>query len=339
MPGRNSQVARIYAILTILEGAPQGLTVPEIQSRLESRGHEAGRRTIYRDIEALEAAGFPLQEHSDESAGTAARWKLERHTTVNQHLILNTRELVALYLAKGVLTPLTGTPFYEDLTSVFNKIEEKLGERSRAHLQEIANDMQFQPGPRWGLGLDPDVLETVRACCAERQVLRVHYSSASSGKKSTRRLGPHFLYFAQGSMYVVAEDLEDNQIKVFGCARMKDAHMLDEQYAGSIVDPAEYFAHTFGVYQDDKPVRVTIQFSSEIAPFVKERRWHESQRVVTKADDTIVMTLETSLTPELIQWVLGFGARAKVVEPESLKKHIADEAEKLLAVYPKKPAA
>lgn len=339
MPGRNSQVARIYAILTILEGTPQGLTVPEIEARLKSRGHEAGRRTIYRDIELLEASGFPIRQHTDESEGTAARWKLERHTAINQHLILNTRELVALYLAKGVLTPLTGTPFYEDLSSVFNKLEEKLGRKSQEHLEEIANDMQFQPGARWGLGLDPDVLETVRACCAERQILSVHYSSASSGKKSTRRLGPHFLYFAQGSMYVVAEDLADKQIKVFGCARMSDAHMLDEVYSGQIVDPSEYFAHTFGVYRDDKPQKVCVEFAPEIAPFVKERRWHQSQRVVTKADDTIVVTIETSLTPELVQWILGFGARAKVLEPEGLKKHIAEEAEKLLSIYPRKPAA
>ena len=237
MPGRNGQVTRIYSILNVLEGAPHGLTVGDIENRLKDLGHEASRRTIYRDLEALNAAGFPLFPHGQSEDTNATRWVLERMTSVNNHLVLSVKELVALFLAKGVLTPLQGTPFYQDLEKVFNKIEEKLGTNARDYLKELGGEMHFEPTPKWGLGLNPDVIETVRACCSERQVLEVTYSSVNSGKRNTRRLGPHFLYFAKASLYLVAEDLDDSKIKVFSCPRMSDAKMLDEPYTKTPINP------------------------------------------------------------------------------------------------------
>ena len=207
MSGRNSQVARIYTLLQVLEGAPQGLSVKELMDRVVDRGHEVKQRTIYRDLEALQQAGFPLSCEDNATDSNASRWTLERLTRVNEHFILSTRELLALFLARGVLAPLRDTPFYVDLNSIFKKIEERVGPKGREYFQELSGEMHFEPGPRWGLGLDPVLLETVQACCAERQVLEVRYSSANSGDKRVRKLGPHYLLFAKGSVYLIAEDL------------------------------------------------------------------------------------------------------------------------------------
>ncbi len=78
MHGRNAQVARIYRILSLLEGTPQGLSASEIRQRLAERDFEVSKRTVYRDLEALSDAGFPLfpsEQCSDESA---TRWVLSR---------------------------------------------------------------------------------------------------------------------------------------------------------------------------------------------------------------------------------------------------------------------
>ena len=241
MPGRNSQVARIYSIVQILDGAPQGLTVKDLMERVIDRGHEAKQRTIYRDLDLLSQAGFPLTSEKSGTDTNATRWKLERWTRVTEHFILTAPELLALYLARGVLTPLKDTPFYSDLESIFKKIEARLGTKNADYLNELTSEMQFEPGPRWGLGIDPDLLETVRACCAEKHVLSVCYASAHSGEKRQRRLGPQYLYFARGSLYLVAEDLEQGKVKVYAVPRMSQAKMLDEEYQGEPANPEDYF--------------------------------------------------------------------------------------------------
>ncbi|MBI4402892.1 MAG: WYL domain-containing transcriptional regulator [Deltaproteobacteria bacterium] len=339
MPGRNAQVARAFAILQVLDASPQGFTVKELMDRVTSRGHEAKQRTIYRDLELLCQAGFPLSCEPNATDSNASRWKLDSWTRVTEHFILTAPELFALYLARGTLTPLRDTPFFSDLEAVFCKIENCLGTKSSAYLNELASELQFEPGPRWGLGIDPIQLETVRACCAERQVLKVFYSSAHNDQKRVRRLGPHFLYFARGSLYLVAEDLDEKAIKVYAVPRMAQAEMLEEQYSGDPVNPEDYFCGVFGVFRNNEPpIEIKIHFSPKIAPFVKERRWHSSQRIVSKGAGSILFSVEVAITPELVQWVLGFGAEAKVISPEQLVKKVSDAAEKTFRQYQKSAA-
>lgn len=340
MPGRNAQVARIYVILDMLEQSSGGLSAAEIAKRIESKGHRATKRTVYRDLEALSQAGFPLFPHDEKSDEGATRWVLEKKARVNQYLVLSARELFALYLARGALTPLRNTPFYEDLEAIFTKFEDKLGTTHRDYIRSLSDELKFEPGPQWGLGLNPDTLETVRAACAEGHLLSCVYNSVNTKKESRRRLGPHYLYYAKGGLYLVAEDFSDRKVKVFALPRMKDAEMLEDSYEGEISTPEEYFGGALGVYSSGEIYEVAIDFNAEVASFVKERRWHPTQRIVQRDGGAIRLHLEVSRTPELWQWILGFGPDAEVVSPRALRNEIAELAEKTLKKYsgPKKAA-
>ncbi len=332
MKGRNAQVSRLYKILSVMEGAPHGLTASDLVARLHDWGFEVTKRTVYRDLEALRAAGFPLDERgkSDEQ-GT--RWTLERNARVTQYLVLNVRELFALYLARSVILPFKDTPFYEDLNSTFKKIDEKLGVKGQEFLNEIEQDFHFEPGPRWGLGLDPDTVETLRAACTDRQLVSMTYNSASSGETGKRTVGPHFLYFAKGSLYFVGEDLGDNVVKVFSVPRISAAEMTQQPYNGTAVDPENYFASSFGVYRGESPQPIHLHFNPQIASFVKERRWHASQRIIVRERGHIEFHLEVAITPELVQWILGFGSHVKVVGPKDLAARVMDEAQNIVEQY------
>ena len=82
MSGRNSQVSRIYAVLQILDAAPQGLTVKDLMERVLDRGHEVKQRTIYRDLDLLSQAGFPVSCEENSTDSNASRWKIEKWTRV-----------------------------------------------------------------------------------------------------------------------------------------------------------------------------------------------------------------------------------------------------------------
>jgi hypothetical protein len=63
---RGDQLARQWRVIRAIEASPNGLTVAEIAKWEETR-----IRTIYRDLEALQAAGFPLYT---EKVERATRW-------------------------------------------------------------------------------------------------------------------------------------------------------------------------------------------------------------------------------------------------------------------------
>ena len=149
---RNSQVSRIYKILTLLESTRNGMSVREIHQRIRETD-DVTDRTVRRDLEALELAGFPLDRlvnEQDEQSGDI--FTIKSSVRVAKHLTLSPKELFALYLTRGMLTPLKETSVFADLESLFKQIDGLLSIQAREHISELVQEIKFEPGPRWGLG-------------------------------------------------------------------------------------------------------------------------------------------------------------------------------------------
>lgn len=330
---RNEQVSRIITVLRLLENNPRGFTIPQLHSRI-AEDFNVVERSIRRDIEALRGVGYDIITiENPDLAERSQVFKLNPTIKVTQQLVLSPGELLALYLAQNMLSPLKDTAFYGDLNNFFKKIDLLIREKDREHLQEVAEEIHFEPGPRWGLGIQPDTVDTIRSACANSQILKIQYNSVNSKTHSERKVGPQFLYFAKGSLYLVAEDFKDHKVKVFSVPRITSAEMTEEEYQGSKVDPENYFNGSFGVYQAQDALSIKLHFLPDAAAFVRERKWHSTQRVVNKSDGSIEMNLEVGLTPDLVQWVLGFGDNVEVLEPEQLKSKIVSSAERVIKKY------
>lgn len=338
MSGRNVQVMRLFALLNIIEGAPHGLTVSELEERLKERGFEATKRTLYRDMEALQASGFPLIER-DKSVENGTRWALDRTTRLTQHLSFSPSELLALFLAKNMLGFLKDSPIYSDLLQAFSKVEDKLGSNARGYFDELRDEIFFDAGPRWGKGVDETVFNIVQSACVEKNRLKVTYHSAHSNEVKERVLGPECLYFANSAFYLLAKDFAGgDEIKTFSMARIRAAEMLADAYEPQAVDPSHFFQNSFGVYRtNEPPVDVVLEFAPKIASFIKEREWHKSQVCRDLEGGGVALKMSVALTPDLVQWVLSFGTDVTVREPVALQASLKKNAQLLLQRYGRSP--
>ncbi len=79
--------------------------------------------------------------------------------------------------------------------------------------------------------------------------------------------------------------------------------------------------------------RVKIWFSPEAAMHIKERHWHDSQEIQDQPDGSIIFSAETAGIHDMRIWVLSWGAKAKVIEPEKLKEMITSEIDALNRLY------
>lgn len=78
-----------------MEFAPHGLTVKELANRLAERGHEVVVRTIYRDLVALQAAGFPINEYGVD-VDNGKRWTLGRRSRITSYALVNPEDMQTL---------------------------------------------------------------------------------------------------------------------------------------------------------------------------------------------------------------------------------------------------
>ena len=72
--------------------------------------------------------------------------------------------------------------------------------------------------------------------------------------------------------------------------------------------------------------------------FVRRRLWHPTQEI-WKTDRGVEMVMEVAGTTELKTWILGWGDKVEVLEPQRLREEVIAEAERALAKYGRVVAA
>jgi predicted DNA-binding transcriptional regulator YafY len=123
-------------------------------------------------------------------------------------------------------------------------------------------------------------------------------------------------------------------------ARIESVDKLAEgfQYPTSAeYDPDRLFLNGFGIYLGDgAPEDVRVRLSDRWRTYALTHRWHQTQRVEL-AQGSVEIGLNIRITPEVVTWILGFGADAEVLAPASLRKRVAREVRAMGAVYSSGP--
>jgi len=70
-----------------------------------------------------------------------------------------------------------------------------------------------------------------------------------------------------------------------------------------------------------------------VAGYIKEKIWHESQQIHLQDDGSIIFEAEVAGTDEIRFWIMTWGSKAEVLEPESLREQIREEAEMISRRY------
>lgn len=318
---RNAEVIRQWTILRDLE-ASRRLTIDDLAQRTG-----VTTRTIRRDLDALQAAGFPL---FDEVHDGKKYWTLEQRAFRRLDATgFTLAELSALYFSRTLVECLAATPFQRDVRGAFEKLAAALTPGMRQFLDRLPLVMQAKadPGgpatavsPRHGTM----VAQLLDATLHHRR-LAMRYRSLSSGREKDYVVEPYRLVFAQGALYLVAFVPEYDEFRTFAVERLLSVSVSEERFE-PVERDQEAFAHSLGVHEGP-PERVEIAFEPRIVPYVKERVWHPSQRIRDEADGSIVLTLDVCNDFALRSWILGFGPLARVVSPPHLAAQILAELE------------
>jgi len=98
-------------------------------------------------------------------------------------------------------------------------------------------------------------------------------------------------------------------------------------------DPQTMFGDQFGIRWKEKKHEVRILFTPRAAPYIAERQWHPLQQIEERKNGSIVLEFTTNHLDEVGEWVLSWGAEAKVLAPDELVKHVKGQLRKALGGY------
>jgi predicted DNA-binding transcriptional regulator YafY len=322
---RGDQLGRQWRIIQTLITSRAGKSAAGLAEELE-----CNPRTVYRDLEALQVAGFPIYTERVEGKNL---WSLLDTMKHQMPVPFSITELMALYFSRDMLKVFKDTVFYDSLESLFKKVKTTLPPGSARYLDQVEQTFHVGIKPYKDYGRFREILSLVQDAAVSRKTIDMVYHTMSRKKETRRRVDPYRVWFFNGTFYLIGHCHMREEVRVFALDRVKLMSVTKDSFEppeGFSLD--EFLRPSFGVFQG-APVKVKIWFSSGVAGYIKEKIWHESQVIVTRKDGSIVFEAEVAGTEEVKFWVMGWGAHARVLEPESLTKAIQSQAEAVAALY------
>jgi proteasome accessory factor B len=305
-----SQAARLHDVIRLLE-ARHGACADELA---EDCG--VTRRTIYRDLQAIEEAGYPLVKE----AGADGRMLYRFLTGFSKipPVTFSLSELMTLFLCRGQLAFLHGTPFQDDLDAVFGRIRAGLPPRSVAHLERLADAVtpRFQ-GLR-DYRAKRQVLQELRRALLFQFRCTLTYAPPNRDP-SAYPVDPYTLLFYKDSLYLGGYAHNRRDLRLFLVDRIQAVTVGEERFELPEDFSVDAFTGAaFGLVAEE-PLAIRVRFFPEVAHLVCERLWHPSQTLHEEPDGSVLLSLEAGGEKEILAWLYSFLPHVDVLAPPALR--------------------
>lgn len=323
---RNDQITRQWHLLRQLEGS-QGRSLQELVDNVPD-DYPKNARTVRRDLEALEAVGFPLvvERHNGQT-----RWRLMEGFRDIPALGFSATELMALLLSRNLLKPLEGTEIAESLDSALSKASSALPPQGHAYVRSMEQLFSAGLGPHKSYREHRQTIDLISQAIDKRHTAQIRYYSASRDHIGRREVDPYHLWFASGGLYLIAYCHLRKDVRLFAVERIRTITQTDHPYQMPLgFNVQEYVQDALNVMRGRR-IEVELLFSKKAAAWVKDKSWHPSQETKLLKDGRLKMILKVADNDELVGWILSFGSQVTVVGPAGLRTKVQEEAKKILS--------
>ena len=323
-----SQVQRQMFLLSLLSDNPRAFTITDMQERIElSLGVRVSRKTVERDIDTL-STEFCICE--DEQNGNSVFYADKYHLKNVKYSI---PELLSLYFTRGVLEDYGGMAIAHHALDLVNRLIETAPSVNRRYLKNLGDRLKVsQTSITPEADIAPDLYEILQRALTDQQRLKVEYHAFTSDEITLREFDPYVLEIQEGRWHLVGYCHLRKAVRDLRVSRIRQAELLNDQYS---IPENFYESHQKKRFQHlagDQRVRLKLVFTGQSARLVEE--YHGAGACIKWTDESMLHYERTvSINPEVLMWVLGFGAEVEVIAPEFLRKQVQQEVKRMELLY------
>lgn len=321
-------LVRQWLLLKLLSSRKYGMTVDEMAHEMSVHV-----KTVRRYIKLFRKVGFSLVETKGDH--NKKIWRI-KNPSGQPPLTFQFDEAFALYLGRRFLDPLAGTVFWDACQRAFKKIRASLGEPAIQHLNRLAGRIHSTNVGASDYSDKADAIDQLMVAIEDSKEAVITYTSAKSTEPVEYAVRPYGLAYHRGSLYLIGHSIEHNEVRHFKIDRLHEIEVSGLAFERpNEFDVEKHLADSFGVFHGAGDVTVRVWFSADVARYVRESRWHVSQKLEGQPDGSLIAEFRLSATEEIRSWVLSFGSRAEILEPPEMRECVTKELQELVRRYEK----
>lgn len=290
---------------------------------------EVSIKSIHRDLEFMrDRLQLPL-EYEEVRHG----WFYTEDVASFPAVQISEGELFALLVAEKALQQYRGTNFEAPLVSAFRKMAASLPDTISLNLADWGDTISFRTSAEPVLNLE--VFDSLAKATTRQEQLRIRYRKPGGQVAEERVIDPYHLANINGEWYLFAFDHLRKAMRTFVPARIQ----ATERTGVKFVRPERFslekrLRSSFSVHAGEGDFPVAIRFSARVADYIREKKWHASQRLTELPEGGLEIRMTLSSIHEIQRWVLSWGGEAVVLEPLELQRAVADAAARLASFHP-----
>lgn len=284
---------------------------------------ETSTRTIMRDLDYLK---YELEAPLDYDAIRHGFYYSDPAWFLPS-VLLSEGDLLALLIGRQAMEAYRGTPLGGELQRIYAKLAELLPERVAIGPEFVQTRMSFFNPP--ARRVDPEIWRTVLRALMHTIELDIGYRSPAADTAKTHRIRPYHVVNVEGEWYLLAFEERWQELRQFAMSRIRSAQLTKARF----VIPATFnvgktLENRFGRYlhagKKRKPITVRLLIEPPLAGYIAEKEWHPKQRVRTRRNGSLELTLPVAETRDIESWILSLGEFVRVLSPASLRTTVAN---------------
>ena len=324
--GANQKRKLLYLLKILNERTDEehGLTTEQLIEALAEYGVDAERKTLYADLEELRLFGVDIE--------------MRRGKGATYHVVSRAFELPELKL---LVDAVQSSKFVTHRKSgeLIKKLESLTSRHEAQQLQRqvfVANRIKT---------MNESIYYTVDAiqdAIHRNEKISFRYFGWTAKKEKKLHHGgapicvsPWAMIWDDENYYMVAYEDETQQIKHYRVDKMLNVSPCGVARDGaelfSNFDPALYAKKTFGMF-GGREETVTLRCANDLAGVMIDR-FGQDVTFVPDGEEHFTLRIRAEVSPIFLGWLMSFGEKLTVREPESLRRDVVAAARTVLAQY------
>jgi predicted DNA-binding transcriptional regulator YafY len=309
--GRAPMSYKFDSLMIILNKIDSGEVVT-IQSLSDEFG--VGRRSIFRYINTLQVAGYPIAyDRQQERYCFSEGYSLKKPG-------MSLEEGLALALSKKVLEG-----FGDGLVKSINGIEEKLsGKKAGSSKTYIFSTGTPPPNAAQYIG-------RIHQAIVNFQRLELVYTSLYSKEETTRKIDPYYLFFEDSFWYLRGYCRLREGFRTFALDQIRSLKLLSEHFVPENISPDEELAGSFGTFVDGESVEVVLRIQPEIKSQVLRKKWHPSQKERVMKNGSLELKFNINGWDGIKPWIYRWLPWITIIAPRELQEAVKKDLDQALS--------
>jgi len=318
-----NRIDRISAILIMLQ------TKRVIKAKEIARRFEISKRTVYRDIRALEEAGVPI----------GAEAGVGYYLTEGYHLppvMFTKSEASSMLTAEKLVEKFTDHSIEKNFKSALDKIKSVLPISEKDFLEMLTPHIAIlQHYVTTGTEFPNNFLSDIQQALATKKVVKVDYYALYSDKLTEGRLvEPIGVCYYGFAWHMIGYCRLRDDYRDFRIDRMKNLSLTDEKFSSANRMPLHEFLQ--GLYQSNNLEPVVIRFDKSIISFIEKPKYYYGYVDEKDIGNQVEMYFMIDSMDYIARWIIMHGSKAEIISPQRLNEIVRALVQELYQYYVKK---